>query len=356
MRSKFFWLALAISVAMTAPTQGNDHRAGRDVAAGPGGSARSSAGAVRSMPRGNFGGGRPIVATQHFSAIGARPPQTAFRHSNVSAISGASIGQRFTPRTFNRDDRLTRFSNRSARIASLEDPGGDRFGQIRNGNRGVVSSSGDALTGQHVASRTLNRGDNSTRFMNSRTRLASVESRTRDRFGQIANGNRGFNTTRQHVFARRSANWHPDWDRSCDHWWNGHCCRFINGFWVIFDLGFYPWWPSSYPYWYGYPYGYPYDYYPSYYSYGYPSGYDPGPYDQSDADYYGRGRYNSPDQYSDRTVVAAQTQLAKDGYYRGEIDGILGPETRRAIVSFQSDHGLRVTGNLSQETLSTLGL
>jgi hypothetical protein len=170
---------------------------------------------------------------------------------------------------------------------------------------------------------------------------------------------------REHIFARRSANWQPSWDRHRDHWWDGHRCRFVNGFWVIFDLGFYPWWPYSYPYGYGYPYGYPYNYYPSYYSYGYPygydrggydrGGYDPGSYDQNDADYYGRGAYNSPDQYTDRTVVAVQTQLAKEGYYRGEIDGILGPETRRAIVSFQSDHGLRVTGNLTQETLSTLG-
>jgi hypothetical protein len=158
---------------------------------------------------------------------------------------------------------------------------------------------------------------------------------------------------REHVFARRSADWHPNWDRHSDHWWNGHCCRFINGSWFIFDLGFYPWgWSYGYPY--GYPSDYyPYNYYPSdYYSYGY----DPGAYQGDNGEYDGRDAYNSSDQYNDRTIADVQTQLSKEGYYRGEIDGVLGPETRRAIVSFQSDHGLRATGNLTRETLSTLGL
>src|SRR5260370_29253604 len=89
-----------------------------------------------------------------------------------------------------------------------------------------------------------------------------------------------------------------------------------------------------------------------YYSYGY----NPGAYDNGDRGYYGSGAYDSSDQYTDRTIADVQTQLAREGYYRGDIDGVLGPETRRAIVSFQSDHGLRETGNLMRETLSTLGL
>jgi hypothetical protein len=340
MKSKFCCLALVISAAVAAPVQGDDHHGGRNVAVASRGSARSSAASVRSMPRGNFGG-RPIVAGQRFSAIGTRSTQTAFRHSNVSASGGASIGPRFTSRTFNGGNRLTRFSNPEARPARFENSNRDRFEQFTR--------------------RPLNRAEGLTRFSNSVARPARFENRNGDRFGQLGNSNRGSSAGREHVFARRSANWHPGWDRHRDHWWNGHCCRFVNGSWVIFDFGFYPWWPYSYPYGYGYPYSYPYDYYSSYYSYdssyGYdPGGYDRGAYDQNDADYYGRGAYNSPDQYTDRTVVAVQTQLTKEGYYRGEIDGILGPETRRAIVSFQSDHGLRVTGNLSQETLSTLGL
>src|ERR1051325_5827238 len=51
----------------------------------------------------------------------------------------------------------------------------------------------------------------------------------------------------KHVFAHGSQDWHRDWNRNCDHWWNGHQCSFINGTWVIFNLGFSPWWSSYYP-------------------------------------------------------------------------------------------------------------
>src|SRR5205085_12282408 len=112
------------------------------------------------------------------------------------------------------------------------------------------------------------------------------------------------NAARDHVFARRSASWHREWDRRSDHWWHGHRCRFVDGEWFIFDTGF-PW----------YPYGYPYDYY----AYdGYPYEYDAGVYEGGGADYYGQGAYDSSEQYADSTVVTAQEQLARQGYYRGE--------------------------------------
>jgi hypothetical protein len=145
---------------------------------------------------------------------------------------------------------------------------------------------------------------------------------------------RGAAAAQQHVFARRTANWHPDWDRHRDHFWNGHRCRFVNGEWFIYDTGFYP-----------YDYGYPYDYYPY--------EYDPGVY-ADDANYYSQGAYYSSDQVTDSTVAGAQTQLARQGYYRGEIDGIVGPETRRAIMRYQSDRGLGVTGRLNVDTLHAL--
>ncbi len=146
--------------------------------------------------------------------------------------------------------------------------------------------------------------------------------------------NRAASAAQQHVFARRTANWQRDWDRHRDHFWNGHRCRFVNGEWFIYDTGFYP-----------YDYGYPYDYYPY--------EYDPGVY-EDDANYYSQGAYDSSGQVTDSTVASAQTQLARQGYYRGEIDGIVGPETRRAIMRYQSDRGLRVTGRLNVDTLHAL--
>jgi peptidoglycan hydrolase-like protein with peptidoglycan-binding domain len=117
---------------------------------------------------------------------------------------------------------------------------------------------------------------------------------------------------------------------------------------VIFDFGFYPWWPYGYPYDY-----YAYDYYP--YSYSYDPGYYDSGGDQGE-EYYDQNGYESSDQSTDSIVATAQERLAREGYYRGEIDGILGHETRRAVMRYQSDHGLRVTGRLNMDTLRALGL
>jgi hypothetical protein len=108
-----------------------------------------------------------------------------------------------------------------------------------------------AIYANHYA--TYNRGAFTNR--SARNRAAYAYSKR-----GIANINRAQNLPsnwRNHVYAQHSANWHHDWDRSRDHWWNGHRCRFINGSWVIFDVGFDPgWWWSPCP---GYYYGYPCD-------------------------------------------------------------------------------------------------
>lgn len=54
-------------------------------------------------------------------------------------------------------------------------------------------------------------------------------------------------------------------------------------------------------------------------------------------------------------LVRAQAQLARLGYYRGEVDGDFGPLTSRALALYQADNGLRVTGRLDSATLANLG-
>ena len=39
------------------------------------------------------------------------------------------------------------------------------------------------------------------------------------------------------------------------------------------------------------------------------------------------------------SVVRLQQQLARAGYYRGSIDGIMGSRTRYALRAYQHDHG-----------------
>lgn len=51
---------------------------------------------------------------------------------------------------------------------------------------------------------------------------------------------------------------------------------------------------------------------------------------------------------------AVQTALANLGYYKGEIDGQLGPKSRKAITEFQAKNGLTVDGIAGPATKATL--
>jgi His-Xaa-Ser repeat protein HxsA len=57
---------------------------------------------------------------------------------------------------------------------------------------------------------------------------------------------------------------------------------------------------------------------------------------------------------SEQTIVSVQKELAKLGYYHGQIDGIVGPETRKAISWFQSVDKLSVSGRIDDPTLKAL--
>jgi hypothetical protein len=285
MKTKFYWIALLASAALIAQAQAGGHNGGGggNFAAVGSAPARSGGGpSFYSMPARSFGGGRMVYSGQRLSSTGLRAPRS----------------MEFRPQYVH--------PNAGGSIGS---------GQFRHGN--------------------INQSDRAQRFSN-----------VRSGGGQVRNGNNLPTNWRNHVAAQHSANWQRNWDRSRDHVWHGHHCRFINGSWVIFDFGFDPWWP----YWY-----YPYDYY-AYDYYGYPYGYDPGYYDSGadqNEEYYGQNGYGDA---TDSTVAAAQQRLAREGYYRGQIDGVTGPETRRAVARYQSSHGLRVTGALTADTLEALGL
>jgi hypothetical protein len=137
--------------------------------------------------------------------------------------------------------------------------------------------------------------------------------------------------------------------------WNHHCHGGSSNFVFVGSFGF-PF--LGYPYGYGY---YPYSYGYSPYGYGYGSGYygyGPGYYGYGSG-YYGSGYYGNgyhgngyyPSNYyrgygynSNRSsVVRLQQQLARAGYYRGPIDGIMGTRTRYALRAYRHDHG---TANL----------
>ena len=96
----------------------------------------------------------------------------------------------------------------------------------------------------------------------------------------------------------------------------------FNNFVFIGDFGFPWWWGWGWGPWWGggWGWGSPYGYYGG-------SGY---------------GDYGSGYGYGDSSgsrVAELQTRLARAGYYHGSIDGVLGPQTRRAIRAYERDHG-----------------
>ncbi|MGH8093200.1 MAG: peptidoglycan-binding protein [Chthoniobacterales bacterium] len=111
-------------------------------------------------------------------------------------------------------------------------------------------------------------------------------------------------------------------------WWVAH---YPHTRFVLFGGGYYFWWGG---YWYP--------------AYGYDSYYSTYPYDSP---IYGYNNY-APGQVIENVQVALRDQ----GYYRGPIDGLVGPQTRAALVNYQRSHGLVVTAAIDQPTLVTLGL
>ena len=58
----------------------------------------------------------------------------------------------------------------------------------------------------------------------------------------------------------------------------------------------------------------------------------------------------------DQVVADVQTVLQERGLYKGEVDGLVGPQTREALAAYQSANGLTATAALDQPTLESLGM
>ena len=88
--------------------------------------------------------------------------------------------------------------------------------------------------------------------------------------------------------------------------------------------------------------------------YWYPAwGYDPSAeYYAYDAPIYVGHRAEPPD----RVIADVQAELQQMGYYRGEVDGMLGPLTREALTAYQADQGLATTAVIDEPTLDSLGM
>src|SRR6266480_3632572 len=121
------------------------------------------------------------------------------------------------------------------------------------------------------------------------------------------------------VFRNYSSQWHER------NWWRSHYNRvvFVYGGWYAWNAGY--WIPA----W----------------------GYDSNAYYAYDGPIYA---YNNlpPDQ----VIANVQAALQQQGYYQGEVDGLLGPLTRAAVADYQRDHELYITSAIDRPTLESLGM
>jgi hypothetical protein len=127
----------------------------------------------------------------------------------------------------------------------------------------------------------------------------------------------------QHYEVFRS--YHPEWHDQG--WYHSHYQRveLIGGGYYFFNAGY--WFPA-------------WGYSPSaqYYAY--------------DGPIYA-GQHAEP---PDKVIADVQGVLQQMGYYKGEVDGLLGPLTREALTAYQADQGLTQTAAIDEPTLDTLGM
>lgn len=58
----------------------------------------------------------------------------------------------------------------------------------------------------------------------------------------------------------------------------------------------------------------------------------------------------------DQIVADVQSILKEQDLYKGEVDGLVGPQTQEALTAYQSALGLEPTGAIDQPTLEALGM
>jgi hypothetical protein len=137
--------------------------------------------------------------------------------------------------------------------------------------------------------------------------------------GRHIQGSQSWQGARYTVFRNYTPQWHDQG------WWHNHYNR------IVFVFGAPYYWNAGY-------------WFPAW-------GYYPNAYYAWDGPIYA---YNNlpPDQ----VIANVQATLQQQGYYHGDVDGLIGPLTRGAVADYQRDHGLYTTSTIDQPTLQSLGM
>jgi len=188
-------------------------------------------------------------------------------------------------------------------------------GQVGIGGAGVQKTKGAAATTTQVNAKSFKPQRFNLPTKTSPTKVAAVNFQQ----GRHIQGSQNWQGSNYTVFRNYSSQWH---DRN---WWRSRYNRvvFVYGGWYAWNAGY--WVPA----W----------------------GYAPNAYYAYDGPIYGYSGL-PPDQ----VIANVQTALQQQGYYQGEVDGLLGPQTRAAIADYQRANGLAETAAIDQPTLQQLGM
>ena len=138
--------------------------------------------------------------------------------------------------------------------------------------------------------------------------------------GRRIEGSQNWHGQQYNVFRNYKSEWHDQ------NWWHNH---YRNNIVFVFGAPYY--WNAGY-------------WFPAW-------GYYPNAYYAWDGPIYAYNRL-PPDQ----VIANVQAALQQQGYYHGEVDGLIGPLTRGAIADYQRDHGLYATSAIDRPTLQSLGM
>src|SRR5215471_2621029 len=138
--------------------------------------------------------------------------------------------------------------------------------------------------------------------------------------GRRIEGSQNWQGQKYAVFRNYKPQWHDQ------NWWHGH---YGNNIVFVFGSPYY--WNAGY-------------WFPAW-------GYNPNAYYAWDGPIYAYNRM-PPDQ----VIANVQASLQQQGYYHGQVDGLIGPLTRGAIADYQRDHGLYTTSTIDRPTLRSLGM
>ena len=222
-------------------------------------------------------------------------------HHNTGVGQGLGRSSQTTSKKFGGPDTKTKATTRSI--------GGPGDRTAKKGSGAAVTSTGGAKS-----------------FKAQRFNLASKSKPSAAKAPAVAfhqgariHGSQNWTGSSYVVFRNYSPVWH---DRG---WWHNHYSNivFVFGGWYYLNAGYW------YPAW----------------------GYAPNSYYFYDGPIYA---YN--DLPPDQVIANVQSALQEQGYYQGEVDGILGPLTRAAVARYQEEHGLYVTSAIDEPTLSSLGM